>query len=144
VKNLKGVCWSRERAAALGTGKTLGRRRAVQHADGSEKRERGWAWGSGSATAVPSRKPRRGESPRGHPTEASGQTPGLRAGSRAVCQTLKGSSAPWCGANLKRVAALERAYGTVGGMKAPEGQPQERDRHETSPAGRGGSKASGG
>jgi len=50
------------------------------------------------------------------------------------------------GAGMKprRVAALERAYGTVGGTKASKGQPHERDRDETSPAGRGGSKASGG
>jgi hypothetical protein len=48
------------------------------------------------------------------------------------------------GTNLRRVAALERAYGTVGGKKASKGQPHERDRDETSPAGRGGSKASGG
>jgi hypothetical protein len=47
-------------------------------------------------------------------------------------------------ANSTRVAALETTYGTVGGNKAPKGKPHERDRDEISPAGRGGSKASGG
>jgi hypothetical protein len=46
------------------------------------------------------------------------------------------------GINLRRVAASERAYGTVRGVKASEDQPHERDRDGTSPAGRGGSKAS--
>jgi hypothetical protein len=39
----------------------------------------------------------------------------------AVCHTLKGSPNTRVGINLRRVAALERAYGTVGGMKASEG-----------------------
>jgi hypothetical protein len=143
VRDPKGVCRSRERAAAFGTGKTLGRERFGQRAVGSGKRERGWAQGYCVATTVSGKKPRRGKSPRGNPTEEPGQTPGLRAGSLAVCQTLKGSpSTSVRRANLRRVSASERAYGTVGGMKAPEGKPHERDRDGTDPAGLGGSKAS--
>jgi hypothetical protein len=91
VKDLKGVCRSRERAATFGTGQTLGRQRVGQLAAETGKRERGWAQGNCVATTVSGKKPRRGKSPRGHPTKEPGQTPGLRAGSLAVCQTLKGS-----------------------------------------------------
>jgi len=121
VKNLKEACRSRERAAALGTGETLGRRRRGQLAAMSRKRERGRALGF--SVRLPGRA-------RGLKEEkAQG---GIRRrvwlNPRTACGIPGGVPNPegeaWhrgAGANLKRVAALERAYGTIGGSKAPKG-----------------------
>jgi hypothetical protein len=43
-------------------------------------------------------------------------------------------------ANSKKAAGFERANGTVGGSKASEGKPHERNRDAISPAGYEGSK----
>jgi hypothetical protein len=55
----------------------------------ADKAREGRVPGYSGSLAAGSKKPRRGQSPRGHTAEAPGQTPGLRLGSLAACQALE-------------------------------------------------------
>ena len=132
---------ARESTTALRVVKTLGCNWPRQLATHPTKHVRGSDTFQCLVSTTLGKKPRRGKSPGRHLAWQFWLNPRPTFRIPVVCQALKGRLRLRVLVNLRREAALERAYGTTWGSKASEGEPQKRDRDEIDPAGYGGSKA---
>jgi len=94
-----------------------------------------------SASGEPGKKPRRGKIPRGHPAR-------VWLNPKHGVRDPRDEQSPEAAMRRSRRIQSREGHGArkgvrrSGGSKASKGEPQERNRDETSPAGREGSKAS--